>query len=70
MWRTCPKGNPQRTDAGRARLMRRTAEHVYSQGDLKLDKAGCHDRGFELCFQQSAGNSPRPQVDVPFIAVR
>jgi hypothetical protein len=32
-------------------------------GDLEVLEAGSHRSGFELCFQQSAGDSPGPEVD-------
>ncbi len=50
---------------GAARL-RRATEDVRLPGDLEVNEAGSHDRGLQFCFQQSTGNSARPQVDLLF----
>ncbi len=46
--------------------LRRATEDVRLPGDLEVNKACRHDRGLQFCFQQSTGNSARPQIDLPF----
>ena len=48
----------------RARLFGGSFKDILAPRDLKIGKPGCHDRGLELCFQQSAGDSAGPQIDV------
>ena len=50
---------------GTARL-RSAAEDIRLPGDLEVNEARSHDRGLQFCFQQSAGNSARPQIDLLF----
>ena len=54
---------------GTARL-RRAAEDVRLPGDLEVNESGGHDRGLQFCFQQSTGNSARPQIDLLFRILR
>ena len=35
-------------------------------GDLEINETGGYDRSLKLCFQQSAGNSTRPQINLTF----
>src|SRR5581483_8168332 len=58
--------DPERPEAGRATRLRRTAEDVRAPGNRKIDKTGGHDRGLELCVQQSPGNSASPEIDLAF----
>jgi hypothetical protein len=58
--------DPQRAKFSCAGLVRRARVDLYAPGDLKANKPGGCDRSLELCFQQSAGNSTRPQADVGF----
>ncbi len=44
--------------------LRRATEDIRLPGDLEVNKSGGHDRGLQFCFQQSTGNSARPQVDL------
>ncbi len=46
--------------------LRSATEDVRLPGDLEINEAGSHDRGFQFCFQQSTGNSARPQIDLLF----
>ena len=64
-----PKVDPQCSEAGCTGRLWSAAEHIRLPGDLEIDKAGSHDRGLKLCFQQSAGNSTRPQIDLTFGAL-
>jgi hypothetical protein len=59
----------ERPEVGCARRLRRATEDIRSPGDLKVDKTGGQDRGLELCFQQSAGNSASPKIDLAFGAI-
>jgi hypothetical protein len=58
------EGDAQRPEFCGTALLRRAAEDVLLPGDLEVDEAGCHDRGLQFCFQQSPGNSARPQIDL------
>ena len=49
---------------------RRSFKDIASPYDLEVLEAGGHDRGLELCFQQSTGYSVGPQVDVAFRSFR
>jgi hypothetical protein len=44
--------------------LRRATENVRLPGDLEVNESGGHDRGLQFCFQQSTGNSARPQIDL------
>ncbi len=57
------KVNSQCSVLGRARRLWGTSKHILAPGDLEIDKSRCQNRGFELCLQQSARDSPGPQVD-------
>jgi hypothetical protein len=46
--------------------LRRIIKDIGLPSDFEIDKTGGYDRSLELCFQQSAGNSARPQIDVTF----
>jgi hypothetical protein len=50
---------------GTARL-RSATEDVHLPGNLEVNEARSHDRGLQFCFQQSTGNSARPQIDLLF----
>lgn len=45
-------------------LLRRSRETIETRGDLRLSEAGWFESPDELCFQQSACDSTRPQIDV------
>ena len=47
-----------------ATRLRRATEDVRLPGDLEVNESGGHDRGLQFCFQQSTGNSARPQSDL------
>src|SRR5919201_790 len=59
-----------RAELGSARGLRSATEDVGTPGDLEVHEAGCHDRGLELCLQQSAGASTLPEVDVSLRSLR
>jgi len=46
--------------------LRRATEDVRLPGDLEVNESGRHDRGMQFCFQQSTGNSARPQINLLF----
>jgi len=50
---------------GTARL-RRAIKDVRLPGDLEVNESRSHDRGLQFCFQQSTGNSARPQINLLF----
>ena len=60
----------ERTEARCRRLLRRAVEHLVSPSDLEIFEPGCFDHRFELCFQQSTGDSALPQIDVLLGAIR
>jgi hypothetical protein len=49
-----------------ATRLRRATEDVRLPGDLEVNEACRHDRGLQFCFQQSTGDSARPQIDLLF----
>jgi hypothetical protein len=49
-----------------ATRLRRATEDVRLPGDLEVNESGSHDRGLQFCFQQSTGNSARPEIDLLF----
>jgi hypothetical protein len=55
---------------GSAASLGRAAKDIFTPGNLKVNKTGSQDRCLKLCFQQSAGNSTGPEVNVPFGAFR
>jgi len=61
-----PKVDAQGPELGGAGILRGAAEHIRSPGDLEVLEPSRSHHSLELCFQQSAGNSPTPQIDVPF----
>jgi hypothetical protein len=56
----------QRPEFCSAARLRSATENVRLPGDLEVDESGSHDRGLQFCFQQSTGNSARPQIDLLF----
>ena len=58
------------TEIGCAAFLWGAAEDVLAPCNFKIDESGHHDRYLQLCFQQSAGNSAGPEIDLPFSAVR
>src|SRR5713101_5074895 len=50
---------------GTTRLRRATVD-VRLTGDLEVNEARSHDRGFQFCLQQSTSNSACPQIDLLF----
>jgi len=65
-----PEVDADRAELRGVRRLRRAAEHVRTPGDLEVHESRGDDRRLELCFQQSAGDSTRPQIDVTQSAVR
>lgn len=61
---TRPEVDAQRPEFGGAGLLGCATENVLPPGELKILKTDSRDDRFQLCFQQSAGNSAGPQVDV------
>ena len=64
VWLRCSEVDAERSKLCGARLLRCTREDVGTPGDLESIEPRCFDRGLELCFQQSAGDSALPEVDV------
>lgn len=64
------KIDPDGAELRRARRLRRSAEHVRAPRDLESHESSRHDRGVQLCLQQSAGDSALPEIDVSFRARR
>ena len=46
--------------------LRSATEDVRLPGDLEVNETRRHDCGLQFCFQQSTGNSARPQIDLLF----
>ena len=65
-----PDVDAERAEAGGAARLWGTAEDIGAPGDRKIDEASGDDRRPELCFQQSAGNSASPEVDLVFGTLR
>ncbi len=55
------EGDAQRAEVGGAGLVRGPAEHVFLEKDPEAGQAHGLDDRFELCFQQSAGDSSGPE---------
>ena len=64
-----PEVDADRAELRGVRCLRRAAEDVCAPSDLELNEACRDDRRLELCLQQSAGDSPFPEVDVALRAV-
>jgi hypothetical protein len=64
-----PEVDPDRAELRGVRCLRRTAEDIRAPGDLEVHESRRDDRRLELCLQQSAGDSPLPEVDVALRAV-
>ncbi len=60
----CRKRHAASLEAGRGRFVLRAGEDVDLVSPTHVDEAGVLQRPFPLCFQQSTGDSPRPEVDV------
>ncbi len=52
------------------RRLRCASENFSFPGDFKVGESCSDDRRFELCFQQSAGNSARPKINFPLCLLR
>ena len=65
-----PKINADGAKRTRARRLRSAVEDFGLPGDFKLGETGGDDRRFELCFQQSTGNSTGPKVYLLFRPLR
>ena len=61
---SCPEVDSQRSKVGCAGCLRRALEDIALPGDLEIDKTRGYHRSLKLCFQQSAGNSACPQIDI------
>lgn len=59
-WFVGPEVDPERAEARRRGLLRRTGEDLVSPSDLEILETGGFDHRFELCFQQSASDSTLP----------
>jgi hypothetical protein len=44
--------------------LRRAFEYVSLPRDREVLESGFFDNGLKLCFQQSAGDSPGPELDL------
>ena len=60
----CSEVDAKRPELCGARLLRCTREHIGTPGDLESLEARRFDCRLELCFQQSAGDSALPEIDV------
>ena len=60
----------ERAKAGSRGLLRCAIEHLGPPGQLEILETGRDYNRFQLCFQQSAGDSALPQIDVPLGAIR
>ena len=58
------EGDAQRPEFYRGGLLGRIAEHILSPHNFEVLKTRVNDHCFQFCFQQSAGNSAGPQLDV------
>jgi hypothetical protein len=56
--------------AGGRGLLRRAIEYFGPPGQLEVLETARDDNRFQLCFQQSAGDSALPQIDVPLGTIR
>jgi len=54
----------QRAEVLSAARLRRVGIDLRAPGDLKVDKAGGHDRGLKLRILQSPGNSASPEINL------
>ncbi len=61
-----PEGDAYRAEVGGATRLWRTTEDVRAPTDREAHEPCRHDRGRQLCLQQSAGNSTSPEVNVLF----
>ena len=50
--------------------MNRAGENVHLLSQFDVHKTGVSQHPVPLCFQQSAGNSARPQIDIVFCLLR
>lgn len=50
--------------------LRRATEDIPLPGDLEVNESGSHNCRLQFCFQQSTGNSARPQIDLLFRVFR
>jgi len=64
----CPEIDSDRAKRARAGCLRSAVEDLGLPGDLEIGETGSDDRRLQLCFQQSAGNSAGPEVDLLFAA--
>lgn len=58
--------DPLGAELRRAPGLRSAREHVRAPRDLEVDEPGGDDRRLKLRLQQSAGDSPLPEIDVAF----
>ena len=65
-----PKIYSDRAKRARARRLRCTVENLRLPGNFKVGKASSDDRRLKLCFEQSAGNSARPQINLSLCPLR
>lgn len=54
----------QRAKGSSTGVLRCATEDISAPGDLKALKASHLDGCLQLCFQQSPGNSPRPEINM------
>ena len=67
---TGPIVDPYGAERRGARRLRGTVEDLFAPGDLEVLEACASNHCLELCFQQSTGNSPGPQIDIVLGASR
>ncbi len=67
---SCSEVDSQCAELRCARRLWRAGVYVSTPGDLEVDESGGDHCGLELCIQQSAGDSPLPEVDVSLALLR
>lgn len=60
----CTEIDTQGAKIGSTALLRCAFKNICAPGDLEIDKSCLDNRHLELCFQQSAGNSASPEVNI------
>src|SRR5688572_12771132 len=69
-WLDSSEGDALRFELGRVRLVLRAREDVDLAAPAQIDESRRLKDGLPLCFQQSTGNSPGPELDVVFGVLR
>ena len=62
----CLEIHSECAELSRAGFLWRISIDIFSPGDLKIQETRFRDYRFQFCFQQSAGDSAGPEVDLQF----